>query len=171
MHFNLQPTLENDLLILQPLKEEDFETLYAVASDPLIWEQHPDKTRCQREGFNTFFKLAMETKGAFLVKDKKTNEVIGSTRFFPVKGIDNAIEIGWTFLARKYWGGEYNSSMKNLLMNYAFGFVDNIVFYIHEQNMRSRKAVEKMGGKLSEQIDGLPLEPRQPSVSYKIVKK
>ncbi|MGB8194268.1 MAG: GNAT family N-acetyltransferase, partial [Chitinophagaceae bacterium] len=146
--FDRQPTLENDLLILRPLKEDDFEDLYAVASDPLIWEQHPQKDRCKREVFEGFFKEAMESGGAFAVIDQKTNQMIGSTRFKPVKESDNAIEIGWTFLARTYWGGNYNRSMKNLLINYAFNLVEHVLFYVHGNNTRSRKAVEKIGGVL-----------------------
>jgi len=144
MNFNLQPTMENDLLILRPLCKEDFENLYRVASDPLIWEQHPAKDRCERKVFEVFFKEAIESKGAFAVIDKKTSEIIGSTRFFQVKETQNAIEIGWTFLARQYWGGEYNKSMKVLLMDYAFGFLENIIFFINENNIRSQKAVKNL---------------------------
>src|ERR1700722_15159835 len=102
--FDLQPTLDNDLVVLRPVREEDFESLYKVASDPLIWEQHPAKDRCQRNVFEAFFNEAIVLKAAFVVIDKITGEIIGSTRFHPVKETQNAIEIGWTFLARKYWG-------------------------------------------------------------------
>jgi N-acetyltransferase len=172
MNFNLQPTLENDLLILRPLIEEDFENLYKVVSDPLIWEQHPAKNRCERNAFEVFFKEAIESKGAFVVIDKKTDAIIGSTRFAPVKETQNAIEIGWTFLARKYWGGYYNESMKTLMIDYAFSFVENIIFYINENNIRSQKAVEKMGGERTVEIDNQLLESRVNStVIYKIEKK
>ena len=172
MNFNLQPYLENNLLILRPLLEEDFENLYKVASDPLIWEQHPAKNRCQRNVFEAFFKEAIESKGAFVVIDKKTGGVIGSTRFNPVKETDNAIEIGWTFLARQHWGGYYNRSMKLLMIDYAFNFVENIIFYINENNIRSQKAVEKMGGERIVQLENQPLESRVDStVIYKINKK
>lgn len=171
MNFDLQPFLENDLLILRPLKEDDFENLYKVASDPMVWEQHPAKDRCERKVFEGFFREAMETKAAFVVIDKETNEIIGSTRFNPVKESENAIEIGWTFLARKYWGGTYNRSMKALLMDHAFKFVDNILFYINENNLRSRKAVEKIGGELITHLDDKLLDPRGDSaVIYKVGK-
>lgn len=172
MNFDLQPTLENDLLVLRPLKEGDFENLYKVASDPLIWEQHPDKNRCQRNVFTLFFNEAIASKGAFVVIDKKTNEVIGSTRFCSVKETSNAIEIGWTFLARQYWGGYYNTSMKNLMMDYAFDFADNILFHIHEHNFRSQKAVEKLGGERIVQLENRFLETRGHStVIYKVSKQ
>ena len=56
MPFALQPCLKGDLLELRPLCAEDFRDLYAVAADPLIWEQHPCKDRYQEEVFTSFFR-------------------------------------------------------------------------------------------------------------------
>jgi RimJ/RimL family protein N-acetyltransferase len=169
--FNLQPTLQDDLLIVRPLKEEDFEDLYKVASDPLIWEQHPASDRYKKEVFDELFKDAMQSGGAFAIVDKGTNSIIGSTRFHAIKESKNAIEIGWTFLARQYWGGKYNKSMKCLMMKYAFDFVENVLFYIHENNFRSRKAVEKIGGERITEIEGQLLDLRQQgTVVYNITK-
>lgn len=171
-NFDLQPTLEEGIIILRPLKEEDFEDLYAVACDPLIWEQHPSNDRYRRDVFELFFKDGMASGGAFAVIDKKTGQLIGSTRFHRVKEAENAIEIGWTFLARKYWGGHYNQAMKRLLMEYAFQFVDDILFYIGQGNFRSQKAIEKIGGKRISELNGVALEARaHASVIYRISKK
>lgn len=171
-YFDQQPVLENHLLMLRPLREEDFEDLFRVASDPLIWEQHPAKDRCQKQVFELFFKDAIASAGAFAVIDKKTGQIAGSTRFQPVKETQNAIEIGWTFLARQYWGGYYNKEMKTLMMDYAFNFVDNVLFYINENNIRSQKAVEKIGGIRVIAVEGQTLVPRQNStVIYNINKK
>ena len=160
MNVNWQPLLENDLLILRPLKAEDFDALFKVASDPLIWEQHPAKNRATKEGFELYFNEGLAANTAFAVIDKKSGDIIGSTRFALVKESPNAIEIGWTFLGRQYWGSAYNKSMKALLMDYAFRFVDNVFFYIHEDNYRSQKAVEKLGGLRITQWDGVPLSAR-----------
>jgi RimJ/RimL family protein N-acetyltransferase len=160
MNVNWQPLLENDLLILRPLKPEDFDQLFKVASDPLIWEQHPAKERSTKEGFEGYFKDGLAANTAFAVIDKKSGDIIGSTRFAAVKESANAIEIGWTFISRQYWGGEYNKSMKALMMDYAFQFVDNVLFYIHEDNYRSQKAVEKLGGVRITQLDGVTLSTR-----------
>ena len=169
MNVNWQPHLENDLLILRPLKAEDFDALFKVASDPLIWEQHPAKNRSTKEGFELYFNEGLATNSAFTVIDKKSGDVIGSTRFAPVKESANAIEIGWTFLGRQYWGNAYNKSMKALLMDYAFQFVDNVLFYIHEDNIRSQKAVEKLGGVRITQLDGVSLSARPTAnVIYRI---
>ncbi len=144
--FNLQPTLENELVILRPLNEQDFESLYQVAKDPLIWEQHPNSDRFKRDVYSAFFKDSMESKGALIVIDKASNEVIGSTRFKLINGAENAVEIGWSFLSRKYWGGVYNKSIKKLLIDYAFESLEDVIFYIGKDNIRSQKAVEKIGG-------------------------
>jgi RimJ/RimL family protein N-acetyltransferase len=171
MNFELQPHLEDDLIIVQPLKEEDFEALYAAASDPLVWEQHPVKDRYKRDVFlENFFKTAIESKGAFLVLEKKTGAVMGSSRFYNLHEKESDVEIGWTFLARPYWGGTYNQAMKTLMMNHAFQFVDNIIFRIGENNMRSRKACEKIGSVQIFAADNPHLECPPNNVLYKIKK-
>jgi RimJ/RimL family protein N-acetyltransferase len=170
--FDLQPVLEDDVVIARPLKEEDLDDLYSVASDPLIWEQHPSKDSYRRDVFELFFKDGMASGGAFALIDKITGQIIGSTRFHSVKEAANAIEIGWTFLAREYWGGRYNQAIKRLMMDYAFQFVDNILFYIGDKNLRSQRAVEKIGGERISTLDGVILERRSDaSVIYSITKK
>ena len=148
MPFELQPTLNGSLVNLRPLQPGDYEALYAVASDPLIWEQHPNHDRYQPEVFQAFFQGALESGGAFLVTDAATGEVIGSTRFNGYDEATREIEIGWTFLARSRWGGAYNGEMKRLLLEHAFQFVDRVLFVIGEHNVRSRRALEKIGGTL-----------------------
>jgi RimJ/RimL family protein N-acetyltransferase len=145
MSFNLQPHLRGELIELRPLRQEDWSELYAVASDPLIWEQHPESDRYKKEVFKTFFEGALESGGAFVVIDTKTKQVIGSTRFHGYDLEKSEIEIGWTFLARKYWGGRYNAEMKQLMLTHAFKFVENVVFFVGENNIRSQKATEKIG--------------------------
>src|SRR5258706_15653259 len=79
--FDRQPTLEGELLRLRPLRPEDWDELYAVASDPLIWEQHPNNDRYKEEVFRRFFREALEWGGALIVTDSKNGRVIGSSRF------------------------------------------------------------------------------------------
>ena len=98
--FELQPHLVGDLLEVRPLRPEDWESLFAVASDPLIWEQHPAHDRYQEEVFREFFREALASGGAFVVIDRKTQEIIGSSRYFGFEPQKREIEIGWTFLAR-----------------------------------------------------------------------
>jgi len=145
MPFELQPVLKGELIQLRPLRSEDWDDLFAVASDPLIWQQHPESDRYKEEVFKIFFKDALESGGAFVVIDTKKKRIIGSTRFHGYDPEKSEIEIGWTFLARKYWGGQYNREMKQLMLAHAFKFVENVVFFVGENNIRSQKATEKIG--------------------------
>jgi RimJ/RimL family protein N-acetyltransferase len=145
MAFDLRPILQGELIQLRPLAPEDWDDLFAVASDPLIWEQHPESDRYRRDTFKVFFEEALQSGGAFVVIDKKSRQIIGSTRFHGYDPGKSEIEIGWTFLARKYWGGRYNRQMKQLMLDHAFRFVDSVIFYVGERNIRSQKATEKIG--------------------------
>ena len=145
MGFDLQPYLKGKLLELRPLATDDWDELFEVASDSLIWEQHPERDRYKEGVFRIFFKDALESGGAFVIIDRKTQHIIGSTRFYGYDPEKSEIEIGWTFLARKFWGGRYNAEMKQLLLNHAFKFVESVVFFVGEDNVRSQKATEKVG--------------------------
>jgi RimJ/RimL family protein N-acetyltransferase len=145
MAFDLQPILNGELLILRPLRPEDFHDLYAVASDPLIWEQHPAKDRYKEEVFKGFFREALESGGALIAMDSKDGRVAGSSRFHGYDEEKSEIEIGWTFLARSHWGGIYNREMKQLMLRHAFTFVRSVVFVVGPQNLRSQRALEKIG--------------------------
>jgi N-acetyltransferase len=144
---NLQPTLKNDILILEPLQATDFEALFAVANDPKIWEQHPNPNRFQRPDFQNYFKGAMESGGALLIRDAETNEIIGSSRYTQLDLAKSCIQIGYTFLARSHWGGKFNPILKKMMMNHAFQTVENVHFYIGSENLRSQIAMERIGGK------------------------
>jgi N-acetyltransferase len=148
MPFDLQPVLKGDLLELRPLRADDFDELYAVASDPLIWEQHPASDRHREDVFREFFRGALESGGAFVVVDSEAGRVIGSTRFHAYDEGKGEVEIGWTFLARSHWGGRFNGEMKRLMLAHAFKFVGSVVFLVGPDNHRSRRAVEKIGGVL-----------------------
>jgi len=145
MIFDLQPTLENEVIKVVPLKEEDFEALYAVASDPMVWEQHPNKNRYQRDVFQTFFKGAIESGGAFIVYDKQTGNVVGSSRYYELDEENNSVAVGYTFIGRDFWGKGHNAALKKLMLDYAFQFVDKIILHIGATNFRSQKATEKLG--------------------------
>lgn len=143
---NWQPhSLEDDIVKLVPLTESDFENLFKVAADPLIWAQHPTSDRYKREVFQFFFDGAVSSKTAFLIADKKSGHVIGSTRYYDYRPDNSSIAIGFTFLARQCWGGFYNRSSKKLLLDYAFQFVDKVYFHIGPTNIRSQLATLKIG--------------------------
>ncbi len=171
MTFELQPTLENELVRLVPLKLNDFESLYLAASDPLIWEQHPDRFRYQKKVFEKYFEGAIKSGGAFIIFDKKSGEVIGSSRYYDYDEVKKSIVIGYTFLARKYWGGIYNRAMKILMLDYAFNFVETVIFHIGAENIRSQKAIEKLGAmKVGEIEINYPGEDERLKFIYEIKK-
>ncbi len=136
--------LQNELVQLTPLSSADFEELYAVASDPLIWEQHPNPDRYQRAVFSNYFDGAMASKGAFLIKEAQTGAAIGSSRFYDHKPEISEIKIGYTFFSRACWGKPYNNNVKQLMLAHAFAFVDRVVFHVGASNFRSQKAMEKL---------------------------
>lgn len=167
MPFDLQPVLKGELLELRPLRQDDFPALYAVASDPLIWELHPSPDRHQPDVFKEFFREAMESGGALMALDVRDGRVIGSSRFHGYDPDTSEIEIGWTFLARSHWGGTYNKEMKQLMLGHAFRFVKSVVFMVGPENWRSQRAMEKIGG--------VRIEPRRnwkgrESVVYQITR-
>jgi RimJ/RimL family protein N-acetyltransferase len=148
MTVNLQPThLEDELVALVPLRKNHFDALYKVASNPLIWEQHPTRDRYKKEVFQLYFDSAMASGSAFVVIDKKCNELAGCSRYYDHDETESKIAIGYTFLAIKFWGGIYNGAVKKLMLDYAFQFVDTVLFHIGPNNIRSQKAVEKIHGK------------------------
>lgn len=146
MPFDYQPVLTGDLVELRPLRDDDFDALFAVASDPLIWAQHPASDRYREATFRAFFSQAIESGGALIVRDSRDGRVIGSSRFHGYDEGRGEVEIGWTFLARSHWGGRYNGEMKRLMLEHAFRFVERVVFLVGPNNHRSRRAVEKIGG-------------------------
>ena len=171
MVFKLQPHLKGKLIELRPLAPDDWDELFAVASDSLIWEQHPERDRYKEDVFRIFFKDALESGGAFVIIDRKTQHIIGSTRFYGYDPEKSEIEIGWTFLARKFWGGRYNAEMKRLLLNHAFKFVESVVFFVGEDNVRSQKAMEKVGAiKVGTATRAYGNHPPTPNLMY-VIKK
>ena len=136
MSFELQPRIQNELIKLEPLEAGDFEALYAVASDPLIWEQHPVSDRYQRPAFEAFFKGGMESGGAFRIIDNINGELIGSSRYCDYEEAKRQISIGYTFIARSRWARNYNRALKTLMLDHAFKYVDRVTFKVGINNWR-----------------------------------
>ena len=145
LDFELQPILRGDLIELQPLRADDFAALHLAASDPLIWEQHPEPDRHRHEVFQRYFDGAIASGGALAVVDRKSGRIIGSSRYCNLKPADGEVEIGWTFLERAFWGGTYNRELKTLMIEHALRFLPRVVFVVGEHNIRSQRALEKIG--------------------------
>ena len=145
MPFDLQPVLSGDLIVLRPLHAEDYESLYAIAADPLIWAQHPASNRHESSVFQEFFRDALASGGALIALDRADGRVIGSSRYHGYDAVRSEVEIGWTFLARSHWGGRYNGEMKRLMLKHAFQYVERVIFLVGPHNVRSQRAVERIG--------------------------
>lgn len=150
--FDRQPALVGELLELRPLRAEDFDALFRVASDPLVWEQHPERSRYEEPVFRRFFDEGLASGGALVALDRATGQIIGSSRYHGYDPERGVVEIGWTFLARAYWGGRYNGEMKRLMLEHAFQWVSRVIFVIGPDNRRSQRAVEKIGGVRAEMV-------------------
>jgi len=147
---NRQPILEGERLVLRPLREDDWQALYAVAADPEVWAAHPSRDRWREPVFRAFFDDALAQGGALAVIARDTGEIIGSSRFQAYDPADGGVvEIGWTFLARRHWGTGLNAEMKRLMLGHAFGFVRRVLFRVGIDNVISRKAMMKIGGRLT----------------------
>jgi N-acetyltransferase len=163
-----QPTLTGPRLLLRPLTEDDWQMLYAVASDPLIWEQHPQRNRYELEVFRAFFDEALASGGALVAIDRANGLIVGSSRFHGYDEAASEVEIGWTFLSRLYWGGVYNGEMKRLMLEHAFQAVDSVIFVIGPTNLRSQRAVAKLGAVLTE--DAPPRDSGDDRVVFRLTK-
>lgn len=162
---NIQPQLENEKVILYPLQEKDFDELYSVASDPKVWEQHPNKDRCKIEVFRVFFDGAIQSKGAFKIVNKTDGHVIGSTRFYNYNEGKNSILIGYTFYGKDYWGKGFNHSVKTLMLDNIFQFVSKVYFHVGASNIRSQIAIVRLGTiKISE--EEITYFGEQPKMNY-----
>lgn len=169
MIFSLQPELENEQVLLAPLLESEFEELYAVASDPKIWEQHPTKDRWKKEVFQTYFDGAVESKGALKIINKKSGEVAGCTRFYGYDEQDKSVMIGYTFYAVRFWGKGLNGSVKRLMLDYAFRYVAKVYFQIGATNYRSQIAITRLGAvKVGEESVAYHGEQANPNFVYEI---
>jgi RimJ/RimL family protein N-acetyltransferase len=167
--FELQPSIYNERIRLEPLRSADFEALYTVASDPLIWEQHPSKDRYKREVFENFFKGAIESGGAFRVIDNTNGALIGSSRYYDYDAAKRQVSVGYTFIARSHWARHFNRALKELMLDHAFKFVDRVTFQVGKENWRSRKAMEKLGAVyLGEEAVSYYGEAAKPNVIFKI---
>ena len=142
---DLQAHLIGNTIKLIPLQADHWSSLMQAASDPLIWQLHPEPLRYLPEVFQSVFAGGLKSGGAFLICDKLTDEVLGTTRYYDFDAKNKSVAIGYTFLVRSRWGGATNTELKQLMLAHAFAAVETVWFHVGENNLRSRRAVEKLG--------------------------
>ncbi|MDA0891012.1 MAG: GNAT family N-acetyltransferase [Proteobacteria bacterium] len=152
MSFDLQPHLTGSVVALRPLVGTDHDALYCAAADPLIWTQHPEPLRWQRSVFDPLFARLLGLGGALVITDQATKTLIGVSSYYDHRPDSADIVIGYTFLARPFWGGRYNAELKLLMLQHAFQYVETVWFHVGEQNKRSQRAMEKIGARLSHEM-------------------
>jgi N-acetyltransferase len=167
---DLQPTLVGETVVIRPLVEADWPALFAVASDPAIWELHPVRDRYKEEVFRLYFDGAVQSKSAFVFVDRADGALVGSSRYHGHHTERREIEIGWTFLVRKLWGGGTNREVKRLMLTHAFTFADTVVFWVGAENWRSQRAMEKIGGVRRPELEWRP-EAGGPHAVFEITKR
>jgi RimJ/RimL family protein N-acetyltransferase len=155
--FDRQPTLLGELVEARPLRPDDFDALFAAAADPANWEQHPEPDRWRRDVFRGYFDDHLVSGGALVILDRATGATIGATRYDNLDEESREVEIGWTFLTRAYWGGRYNADLKRVMLEHVFRSLDTVLFLVGEHNLRSRRAVEKLGATEAGRRRGLVL--------------
>ena len=143
--FDPQTELDNDLLRLKPLRQTDFDGLYAAASDPNVWVGHPVKDRYQREVFERYFQFLMDSKTTLVVLDRSSGHIIGCSRYYAAPDRPDGVAVGFTFLNTAHWGGRTNFELKRLMLDHAFKVFPEVWFHIDPTNIRSQKATAKLG--------------------------
>lgn len=167
-----QPTLEGGLVVARPLREQDFNALFAAASDPAIWAMHPEPDRYTRPQFERYFRSGLASGGALLVRERASGEVIGSSRYCGHDPARSEVEIGYTFLVRRLWSTGANDELKRLMLSHAFQHVERVTFAVGQTNLRSRRAVEKLGATAVRTTErGAPGERRRAVVLYALSKQ
>ncbi|GHE31347.1 GNAT family N-acetyltransferase [Sphingobacterium griseoflavum] len=161
--------LENSDIALKPLQPSDLNRLFKVGSDPEIWAQHPDANRYQPDGFRVYFDKLMETDMPFLIIDKAKDVVIGATSYYQYDAATSKIAIGFTFLARSYWGGITNSAVKAMMLEHAFQYVDTVIFHVREHNFRSQAALAKLGAVHTKSYPA-PADPNTLQLEYELTR-
>lgn len=161
MSLDLQPTLAGPRLLLRPLAADDRDALYAVACDPLLWAMHPAHDRHLRPVFDRLFDESLASGGALLVVERASGAAIGSSRYSFQFAEPGEVEVGWTFLARDHWGGATNGELKRLMLRHAFTGVATAMFRVGEANLRSRRALEKIGARLTDRTQRATVAGRE----------
>jgi len=144
--------LENESVRLEPLTLENYHNLYEVAGEKDLVQFSPSYIETPKE-LKNYVETAIEdlknkTAIPFIIFDKRVKKYAGCTRYMNINYTNKVLEIGSTWIGKDFQGTGLNPSMKRLMLDHAFDVMgyEKVEFRIDERNIRSRKAVEKLGG-------------------------
>jgi N-acetyltransferase len=144
--------LKGEVVALEPALEEHRGVFRQLAHNDTIWEF--TKTLITGPGydamFDAYYNTAMSAPAqhSFLIRELASGEVIGMTRFYEISMTDKRLSIGHTWYIPRVWGQAHNKECKLMLLRYVFEHLsfNRVAFYVAHQNVRSQKAMEKIGG-------------------------
>lgn len=145
--------IDGDIINLTSLEEEHIIELEKLSKDKRIWEYYTMDGTNSEKLISAFYEAIIErgngTQYPFVIFHKLENRIIGSTRFLDIQEKHLKLEIGWTWLYPNYWGTTINLECKLLLLTFCFETLKTtrVQFKTDERNLRSRKAIEKIGGR------------------------
>ncbi len=153
-----QPILGGATFTLRPVTQGDRAGLFTAAADPETWAGHPAHDRWQKPVFDRYFDMLLASGETLVVE--RDDEIIGCSRFYTPPEDAAGIAIGFTFLRRDCWGGPTNRDMKRAMLTHAVGDHDTVWFHISPDNIRSQKAIAKLGAAFVEEtrktVGGMP---------------
>jgi len=163
--------LETSLVKLTPMTLDHLSEFRLAGNYPEVW-QHMPMNRCETDELATAWmsdainEMNNGKQLAFVTIDKKTNQVIGSTRFIRLEQEHRKLEIGYTFITPKFQRSYVNSHAKFLMLRHAFEQLGmaRVEICTHENNQQSRTAIARIGG----QFEGiLRKHRRSPNGEYR----
>jgi len=144
---NLAIRLAGALAVLEPLEPRHAGDLWRAAQAPEIW-QWLAHLGSSREYFDRWFEISLAAhragkEGVFAVRDRRSDEIVGSSRYLAVRPADRALEIGWTWFNPAVWRSGINVEVKLLLLAHAFDDLDcvRVELKTDARNERSRAAM------------------------------
>ncbi|RRQ48802.1 N-acetyltransferase [Maribacter algicola] len=150
----MEIVIENTRVKLSPLTLENYEYLLPIASQEKLVQFSPSDIETP-EALKNYVLTALEQQAQkssipFIIFDKRTNKYAGSTRYMNIHWKNKVLHIGSTWIGKEFQGTGLNTQMKKLMLDYAFTDLDfeKVEFRVDERNIRSRKAVEKLGCRL-----------------------
>jgi RimJ/RimL family protein N-acetyltransferase len=171
--------LENDYVLLRPVRPEDRDALRAIAMDPRIWRYFVYRIDTEAD-FDVFFDMGLadmkaRTRVAYYIADKSTGAAAGSMSFGNLAEKDGRLEIGWSWLGIDSQGKGINRWAKFLMMQHAFEKMDaeRVEFKTDQLNVQARHALRNIGAREEgtlRSFNPMPDGRRRDAVYYSVLK-